>query len=80
MASKPGYRPAAPTQPAAHLGPMGQVADDFGNVFRRGVAAPLNVHDWQMLSKSAASGDFLFLKPDGSKTDAACEDRSAIRA
>ena len=79
VARKPGYRPAAATHQAVYLGPMGQVADDFGNVFRRGVATPLNVHDWQMLSKSAASGDFLFLKPDGSKTDAACEDRSSIR-
>jgi hypothetical protein len=33
---------------------MGQVTDDFGNVFRRGLATPLNVHDWQMLSQSAA--------------------------
>lgn len=79
VARKPGYRPGAATHHAVYLGPMGQVADDFGNVFRRGVATPLNVHDWQMLSKSAASGGFLFLKPDGSKTDAACADRSAAR-
>jgi hypothetical protein len=42
---------------------MRQVTDDFGNVFRRGVPAALNVHDWQMLSKSVASGTFLLLKP-----------------
>jgi hypothetical protein len=39
------------------------VTDDFGNVFRRGEPAPLNVHDWQVLSKSAAAAAFLFLKP-----------------
>ena len=64
VARKPGHRPRTATHQAVYLGPMGQVTDDFGNVFRRGVATPLNVHDWQMLSKSAASGAFLFLKPD----------------
>ena len=65
VARKPGYRPGTATHQAVYLGPMAQVTDDFGNVFRRGVATPLNIHDWQMLSKSAASGAFLFLKPDG---------------
>jgi catechol 2,3-dioxygenase-like lactoylglutathione lyase family enzyme len=77
VARKAGYRPGTATHQAVYLGPMGQVIDDFGNVFRRGVATPLNVHDWQMLSKSAASSAFLFLKPEGSKTDASCTDRSA---
>jgi hypothetical protein len=80
VARKPGYRPKTATHRAVYLGPMGQVTDDFGNVFRRGVPTPLNVHDWQMLSKSAASGAFLFLKPDGSKTDASCADRSVPTA
>jgi catechol 2,3-dioxygenase-like lactoylglutathione lyase family enzyme len=77
VARKPGHRPRTATHQAVYLGPMGQVTDDFGNVFRRGVPTLLNVHDWQMLSKSAASGAFLFLKPEGSKTDASCGDRSA---
>jgi len=77
VARKPGHRPKTATHQAVYLGPMGQVTDDFGNVFRRGVPTQLNVHDWQMLSKSAASGAFLFLKPEGSKTDASCGDRSA---
>ena len=64
VARKPGYRPATASHQAVYLGPMAQVIDDFGNVFRRGVPTPLNVHDWQVLSKSAASGAFLFLKPD----------------
>jgi hypothetical protein len=56
---------------------MRQVTDDFGNEFRRGVPTALNVHDWQMLSKSAASGSFLFLKPEAPKAaDACCADRA----
>ncbi len=78
VARKPGHRPGTATHHAVYLGPMAQVADDFGNVFRRGVPTSLNVHDWQMLSKSAASGAFLFLKPEASKpADACCADRSA---
>jgi hypothetical protein len=37
----------------------------------------LNVHDWQMLSKGAASRAFLFVKPDESKVDAWCAEGSA---
>jgi catechol 2,3-dioxygenase-like lactoylglutathione lyase family enzyme len=61
---KPGYRPATAKHQAVYLGPLEQVADDLGNVFRRGVPTRLNIHDWQMLSKSSAAGSFLFLKPE----------------
>jgi catechol 2,3-dioxygenase-like lactoylglutathione lyase family enzyme len=64
-ARKPGHRPAASAHQAIYLGPMQQVVDDFGNVLRRGVATPMNVHDWQVLSKGDASASFLFLKPEG---------------
>jgi catechol 2,3-dioxygenase-like lactoylglutathione lyase family enzyme len=73
LARKPGHRPAAATHQAVYLGPMKEVADDFGNVFRRGVATPLNVHDWQVLSKSSGAGAFLFLEPGDAKAPAACE-------
>ena len=63
-ARKPGHRPKTLTHQAVYLGPMEQVVDDFGNVFRRGVPTPVNVHDWQVLSKGAASGTFLFLKAE----------------
>jgi catechol 2,3-dioxygenase-like lactoylglutathione lyase family enzyme len=76
-ARKPGHRPRTSKHQVVYLGPMGQVTDDFGNVFRRGVATPLNIHDWQLLSKGAASSAFLFLEPEGSKTEASCADRSA---
>src|SRR5262249_28808833 len=55
---KPGYRPATAAHRAVYLGPLSQVVDDFGNVFRRGVVTALNVHDWQALSTSASSGAF----------------------
>jgi hypothetical protein len=76
-ARKAGHRPATAAHQAVYLGPMRQVTDDVGNVFRRGVATALNVHDWQMLSKSGASSAFLFLKPEESRTDESCCDQSA---
>lgn len=75
VARKPGHRPATLNHHAVYLGPLATVSDDFGNVFRRGVFTPLNIHDWQMLSKSAAGDAFLFLKPEDSKRDASCGDQ-----
>jgi len=46
-----------------YLGPHVQVTDDFGNTLRRGEPAYLNIHDWQVLSKSMISDQFLFLSP-----------------
>ena len=63
-ARKPGHRPRAATHRAVYLGPLAQVTDDFGNAFRRGEPTALNVQDWQVLSKSAASSSFLFLEPE----------------
>jgi hypothetical protein len=40
-------------------------------VFRRGELTPLNVHDWQMLSKGDAAASFMFLAP-GEVSVAAC--------
>ena len=76
VAHKPGYRPGAQTHQAVYLGPMGEVVDDFGTVFRRGVPTTLNVHDWQLLSKGAASSSFLFLKPEESKEAGCCGEQT----
>jgi hypothetical protein len=73
-ARKPGHRPRVQSHEAVYLGPMSEVVDDFGTVFRRGVPIPMNVHDWQMLSKSAASRSFLFLKPERLKEQGCCGD------
>lgn len=76
-ARKPGYRPSRAAHRAVYLGPLAEVADDFGNVFRRGVPTTMNVHDWQVLSKGSARSSFLFLEPDVAKADAGCCDRPA---
>lgn len=58
---KPGYRPRKLTHEAIYLGPLAQVTDDFGNVFRRGEWVALNIHDWQVLSRCSAGVAFQFL-------------------
>ena len=70
--TKSGYRPKSATHQAIYLGPLAQVTDDFGNVFHRGAATPLNVHDWQVLSRSSAASQFLLLSPD-LRTGACCD-------
>lgn len=76
---KPGHRPAERSHRAVYLGPMQQVIDDFGNVLRRGVVTPLNVHDWQMLAKGPASASFLLLAP-GDSPAASCGDAQSMPA
>jgi catechol 2,3-dioxygenase-like lactoylglutathione lyase family enzyme len=69
-ARKPGHRTKEKTHHAIYRGPLAEVSDDFGNVFRRGELTPLNVHDWQMLSASPAADAFLLLAPENSRTTA----------
>jgi catechol 2,3-dioxygenase-like lactoylglutathione lyase family enzyme len=69
-ARKPGHRPQAARHRAVYLGPFDRVTDDFGNVYRRGLATLINVHDWQVLAKSAARDAFLLLGPDATSADA----------
>jgi hypothetical protein len=59
---------------------LSQVVDDFGNVFRRGVITPLNVQDWQALSKSTVSSAFKLLEPESSTFAASCCDASEAPA
>jgi catechol 2,3-dioxygenase-like lactoylglutathione lyase family enzyme len=61
---KPGHRPGRATHQAIYLGPLAQVTDDFGNVFPRGARVSINIHDWQLLSRSAVANEFLFISPD----------------
>jgi catechol 2,3-dioxygenase-like lactoylglutathione lyase family enzyme len=69
---KPGHRPHNKTHQAVYLGPLAQVADDFGNVFPRGERVTLNIHDWQVLALSSAAGQFLFLPPDTGNNKTCC--------
>jgi len=61
---KPGYRPKKLTHQAVYLGPLAQVIDDFRNAFRRGERVSLNIHDWQVLSRSAVAEQFQFCSGD----------------
>src|SRR5262249_39560596 len=63
QASKPGHRTPRKTHTAVYRGPLAQVTDDYGNVFRRGELTPLNVHDWQMPSEGDAAASFIFTNP-----------------
>jgi hypothetical protein len=75
-ARKPGHRTQQKTHHAIYRGPLAEVTDDYGNVFRRGELTPLNVHDWQMLSKGDAAASFVFLTP-GARSETACNNTAA---
>lgn len=72
-AKKPGHRIQQKTHTAVYRGPLAEVTDDYGNVFRRGELTPLNMHDWQMLAKGDAAASFLLLAP-GEVSVAACNE------
>ena len=59
--------PTVPSPGAKHraiyLGPMAQVIDDFGNVYRRGAVTAIPARDWEMLSASPSRDAFLLLGP-----------------
>ncbi len=64
---KPGFRPAKLSHGAIYLGPFASITDDFGNVYRRGEATAINIHDWQLIKNSAGAVQFLLLSPAASK-------------
>jgi len=72
-ARKPGHRTQQKTHHAIYRGPLAEVTDDYGNVFRRGELTPLNLHDWQMLSKGDAAASFMFLTP-AERSEATCNE------
>jgi hypothetical protein len=78
QARKPGHRTQQKTHYAIYRGPLAEVADDYGNVFRRGELTPLNVHDWQMLSKGDAAASFMFLTPYERSEAACCNEAAAL--
>jgi hypothetical protein len=82
QARKPGHRTHQKTHHAVYRGPLAEVTDDYGNVFRRGELTPLNVHDWQMLSKGDAAAAFIFLTPGamppGEKIETDCNEAAAV--
>ena len=66
IARKPAQPTGADAHRAVYLGPMAQVMDDFGNLFRRGAVTPIEARDWEMLSTGPMRGSFLFLGPEAS--------------
>src|SRR5215471_8822513 len=76
-AKKPGHRTQQKTHHALYRGPLAEVTDDYGNVFRRGELTPLNVHDWQMLSNGDAAASFMFLTLDERSEVACCNEAAA---
>jgi hypothetical protein len=76
QARKPGHRTQQKTHHAVYRGPLAEVTDDYGNVFRRGELTPLNAHDWQMLSNGDASASFIFLT-SAERSEAACNEAAA---
>lgn len=68
MGFKAVHRPRTMAHTAIYLGPLAQVADDFRGQFQRGQRMVLNIHDWQQLSGSPVTGQFLLL-PSESTAD-----------
>ncbi len=62
------HAPAAASMGAPHRalykGPMAEVTDDFGNVYRRGAMTVIPARDWETLSTGPLREAFLFLGPD----------------
>jgi hypothetical protein len=71
VARKPALASPTAAHHAVYLGPMAQVIDDFGNVFRRGAVTPIDARDWELLSTGPARHAFLFLGPEAAAATAA---------
>jgi catechol 2,3-dioxygenase-like lactoylglutathione lyase family enzyme len=69
---KPGFRPRQAAHQAIYLGPLAEVKDDLGNVFRRGQRTLLNIHDWQALANGPVAEQFLLLPPDEPNPRGSC--------
>jgi catechol 2,3-dioxygenase-like lactoylglutathione lyase family enzyme len=69
---KPGFRSRQAAHQAIYLGPLAEVKDDFGNVFKRGERALLNIHDWQALANGVVAGQFLLLPPEEANPKGSC--------
>src|SRR5262249_52661830 len=57
VARRPGARAAAMTHEAIYLGPMAQVVDDAGTIFRRGVATPIDTPARERLGNGSMKSD-----------------------
>ena len=77
VARKPAARGAARTYEAIYLGPMAQVVDDAGVIFRRGVATPIDAQAWERLANNTMRTDFALRRAAARQEAACCGDKPA---
>lgn len=63
-AQAPAAASAGAPHRALYKGPMAEVTDDFGNVYRRGAMTVIPARDWDTLSTGPLREAFLFLGPE----------------
>ena len=76
VARKPAER-GAHAHEAVYLGPMAQVVDDFGTIFRKGVATPIDAHSRDRLANGPMKNDFV-LRDAAARQEATCCGEKAI--
>jgi catechol 2,3-dioxygenase-like lactoylglutathione lyase family enzyme/SAM-dependent methyltransferase len=69
---KPGFRPRQAAHQAIYLGPLAEVKDDFGNIFKRGERTAINIQDWQALANGLIAAQFLLLPPGDANPRGSC--------
>ena len=77
VARKPAAR-GANTHEAIYLGPMAQVVDDVGTIFRKGVVTPIDVHARDRLANGAMKNDFALRSAAVRQEAACCGDKPAV--
>jgi catechol 2,3-dioxygenase-like lactoylglutathione lyase family enzyme len=79
VAKKPAVRGAAKTYEAIYLGPMAQVVDDCGTIFRRGVATPIDAQAFERLAHGGMNKDFALRSATARQEAACCGDKPAAQ-
>jgi catechol 2,3-dioxygenase-like lactoylglutathione lyase family enzyme len=77
VAKRPGARGLQRTHEAVYLGPMAQVVDDSGTIFRRGAVTAIDEQAWERLARSAMKNDFALRKTAARQEAACCGDKPA---
>jgi catechol 2,3-dioxygenase-like lactoylglutathione lyase family enzyme len=77
VAKKPAAR-GANTFEAVYLGPMAQVVDDAGTIFRKGVATPIDAHARERLAHGPMRNDFVLRAAAVRQEAACCGDKPAV--
>jgi SAM-dependent methyltransferase len=70
VARKPAAR-GANIYEAVYLGPMAQIVDDNGTIFRKGAATPIDAHARERIASGAMKNDFV-LRDAAARQEATC--------